>query len=92
MKRVKLDNAAPPVKAFVRRLPLDRGDVELELNGQVVCRITPPGQLSESEKAALLSEGRELVRRARARNGGVPAQVLQREVREAVKIVRRKHP
>jgi len=48
-------------------------------------------QLSESEKARLLQEGRELVRRARARNRGIPAGTIAREVRNAVKQVRVKN-
>ena len=48
-------------------------------------------QLSEAEKARLLQEGRELVRRARERNRGIPARTIAREVRNAVKQVRGKN-
>lgn len=90
MKRVKLDTAAPAVKEFVRGLRVGVDGVELELDGQVLYKLIPPSQLSEAEKEALLEKGRELVRRARERNKGVPAKVLAREARQAVDEVRRR--
>jgi hypothetical protein len=88
MKRVKLDKADRSVQRFFRSLPEDQDGVELELNGRVLCKVIPPLQFSDAEKAALVQGARELVRRARERNRGVPARVLDREVREAVKGVR----
>ena len=61
--------------------------VELEPSGRVLPKLNPPIEFSEAHKAALLDEGRELVRRARERNKGIPARVLEREVRESVKAV-----
>jgi hypothetical protein len=88
MKRIKLDTASRTVQQFIRSLPVDAEGVELELNGRVLCKVIPPLQFSDAEKAALIQEGRELMRRARERNKGVPARVIEREVREAVKEVR----
>jgi hypothetical protein len=90
MKRVKVDSAAPAVKEFLRGLPLTANGVELELGGRVIGKLIPPSALSEHEKAALIARGRELVKRARARNKGVPARVLQRDVDSAVREVRRR--
>jgi hypothetical protein len=91
MKRVKLDEADRSVQEFVRKLPIDGEGVELELDGRVLCKVIPPLQFSDAEKAAWAQEARELLRRARERNKGVPARVIEREVREAVKAVRSKH-
>jgi hypothetical protein len=86
MIRINLDATVPAVKEFFRRLPLSPDGVELELEGQVVCTVSPP--FSKAEKNALIERGRELVRRARERNKNVPSAVLQREVEEAVAQVR----
>jgi hypothetical protein len=90
MKRIKLDTASRTVQQFVRSLPVDAEGVELELNGRVLCKVIPPLEFSDAEKAALMQEGRELMRRARERNKGVPARVIECEVRDAVKAVRSK--
>ena len=90
MKRVNLDKAAPAVKRFVRSLEVDAEGVELAIGDRVICKVVPPMQLSEAEKAALLKKGWELIRRAHERNKDVPARVIEREVREAVKTVRSK--
>jgi hypothetical protein len=86
---VNLDAAAPAVKKLVSTLPMDPEGVELALADRVVCKVVPPRQLAEADKAALLAEGKELLRRARARNKGVPARVLDREITEAVRSVRK---
>jgi hypothetical protein len=91
MRRVPIDSTGSDVKEFLRSLPLQSGGVELELEGQVICNVLPPGgQLSESEKSALLERGRELVRRSRQRNAGVPERVIEEEVARAVDEVRRR--
>lgn len=92
MKRIKVDKAAPAVREFLRGLPFAANGVELELGGRVIGKLIPPSELSDTEKAALFARGRELVKRARARNKGVPARVLQREVDNAVSAVRRRQP
>ena len=50
--------------------------VEVELDGAVIGRLLPPASLSVAEQAALLTRGRELVRRARQKNKGAPARLL----------------
>jgi hypothetical protein len=89
MTRIAIDNAGAAVKQFIQSLPMESGAVELELDGHVVCRVMPPGLLPESEKAALLRCGRELVERSRQRNSDTPARVVEGEVRRAVQEVRR---
>ena len=88
MKRVNLDTAAPSVRKFIQSLRVDSEGVDLTIEDYVVCRVVPPRQLSEAAKTALLAEGKELIRRARERNKGVPARVIEREIREAVRTVR----
>ncbi len=88
MKRINLNTVAPSVKRFIRDLDLGADGVELELGGQVICKLLPANQLSELQKQALLKEGRELIQQARARNRGVPHRVIVREVREAVRRVK----
>lgn len=89
MKRIKLDGVAPAVKRFLRSLPLTKNNgVELELGGQVIGHLIPPMGLADTDKAAVIARGRELVQRARSRNRGVPARVLEQEVRQAIDKVR----
>lgn len=90
MKRLNLDRAAPAVKRFVGKLILDPEGVELELAGQVLCKVIPRLQFSDAEKAAMIRLRQESMRCARERNKGVPAKVLAREIREAVKAVNNK--
>lgn len=90
MKRIKLDTAARAVKEFVRGLPVDANGVELELEGHVLCKIIPPSQLSEAQREAVVKKGWQLIEQARERNKGVPAATIAREVRQAVKEVRRR--
>ena len=51
MKRLSVDRAGPAVKKFIRSLAKDANGVELTLGGNVVCRVIPPTQLSDTEKA-----------------------------------------
>jgi hypothetical protein len=90
MKRVALDAAAEAVRSFVQSLPMDPGGVALELQGRVLCTVIPPEGFSGLEKAELLRRGRELVRRSRNRNEGVPIRTIEREIRGAVDEVRRR--
>jgi len=88
MQRVNLDTAGHAVKQFLRSLPIDRGDIELELDGKVLCKVTSPNRLSDAEKAALRKKGLELIRQSHVRNENVPASDIAREVEEAVQTVR----
>jgi hypothetical protein len=88
VKQIKLDRQDDRIKEFIRTLPIEPDGVELELNGKIICRVVGPHQLTAAERAAILERGRELIKRARHRNKGVPAKVLEREVQEAVDEVR----
>ncbi|MBI2824559.1 MAG: hypothetical protein HYX69_07735 [Planctomycetia bacterium] len=76
------------VKRFVRSLPIAPGGVELEFNGAVLCRVTPPNQLARDEIDALLGGVKKQLNRSHERNRDVPARVIEREMRDAVKKVR----
>ena len=88
MKRISVDSASPAVKKFIRSLAIDANGVEVTLGGNVVCRIIPPAQLSDAEKAAQLAEVRELLGEARANSKRMPATVVERRIRNALKTVR----
>jgi hypothetical protein len=88
VKHIDLDRADERVKDFVRTLPIEPDGVELKLNGKVICKVVSPQHLTTDERDAILARGRELVRRARERNKGVPAKIIEREVQEAVDEVR----
>lgn len=90
MRHVKLDKAPPAVKKFIRELPVEAGGIALEMDGEVVGTFSPPNQLSNDERDALIANAKNLMRQARARNKGVPARVIQQEIREAVEEVRRR--
>jgi hypothetical protein len=90
MNRVSLDVADASVRAFIQALPIQAEGLELESQGRVLCTVLPPGVLSEPDRAVVLERGRELVRRSRERNRGVPEQVLEQEVCQAVEEVRRR--
>jgi hypothetical protein len=88
MKRVNVDSAAPEVKKFIRSLAIDANGVEVTLGGNVVCKIIPPGQLSDSEKAAQLGVVRQLLGESRANSKRMPAAAVERKIRKALKTVR----
>jgi hypothetical protein len=90
MKRLKVDTAAPAVKKFLRSLTIDANGVEVELGGQVFCKIVPPGQLSDAEKTARLADVRSMLRRSRARSKSVATRVIERDIRAALATVREK--
>ena len=87
MTQISLDGENDFVKQFVRALPIKSEGVDLELDGRVICKVVPPHEEIEN---ALIERGRALVRRARSANRGVPARLIEREVRDAVDEVRRR--
>jgi hypothetical protein len=89
MKHIVIDQHNEHVRDFIRNLPIEPDGVELELDGEVVCKVIAPNQLSDEERAAVLERGWLLVERASARNKNVPAKVIESEVEEAVDQVRR---
>ena len=88
MKRVNVDTASPQVKKFIRSLELDVNGVEVTLGGSVICKIIPPGQLSEAQKTAQLNIVRNLLAEARSHSKRQPAAVVERTIRSALKKVR----
>ena len=90
MTRINVDTASPAVKKFLRSLAIDAKGVEVTLGGQVVCKIIPPGQLSDPEKAAQLAEVRQLLGEARDNSKHVPATLIERKIGHALKTVRGK--
>ncbi len=89
MKRVSVDTASPEVKKFIRSLAIDANGVEVTLGGNVVCKITRPGQLSDGEKTAQLGVVRQLLGEARANSRRMPAAVVERNIKSALKTVRK---
>jgi hypothetical protein len=90
MKRINVDTASPAVKKFIRSLAIGPNGVELTLGGNVVCRIIPPGQMSDAEKVAQLAEVRQLLGEARENSKRLPASAIERTIRDALKTVRGK--
>ena len=88
MKRVNVDTASPAVKKFIRSLAIDANGVEVTLGGNVVCKIIPPAQLSDADKAAQLAEVRQLLHESREHSKRVPATAIERKIRDAMKTVR----
>ena len=73
---------------FVRGLGRITKPIDLFLEGRLVGRIVPPGELSEQEKASIVRRGWELVQQSRKRNKGVPEAVIGKAVDAAVQRVR----
>jgi hypothetical protein len=88
MTRINVDTASAAVKKFIRSLAIDANGVEVILGGSVVCKIIPPEQLSDAEKAAEIAELRQLLREARDNSKRVPATVIERKIQSALKTVR----
>ena len=86
MKQIRIEDEH--IKDFLRGLPLGTEGVALEVDGSVLCKVIDPHQLSDADRDAILQTGWERVRRARDRNKGVPAKIIDREVSEAVEEVR----
>jgi hypothetical protein len=88
MKRVNVDTASPAVKKFIQSLAIDAEGVEVTLDGKVVCKIIPPGQLSDAEKTAQLGVVRQLLGEARANSMRMPATNIERNIKSALKTIR----
>ena len=89
MTRISVDTAAPAVKKFIRSLAIDANGVEVILDGNVVCKIIPPSQLTDVEKEARLSDVRRLLADARNHSKQVPAAEIEQHIRNAMKTVRK---
>jgi hypothetical protein len=90
MKRLELEKTPPALQKFINGLLRHPDVVEVETNGQVLLRILPAVQPSAEGRTVLLEEGRALLDRSRARSEKVPARIIEREVRQALRVVRHK--
>lgn len=88
MTQISVDAAPPAVKKFIRSLPIHTNGVEVMLGGNVVCKIIPPGQLSDAEKSAQLADVRQLLGESRRNSQRVPAPEIERRIRGALNTVR----
>ncbi len=87
-KTIDVTKNTQKVGQFVRELGQITSPIELLLEGHIVGRIVPPGELSEQEKASIMQRGWKLVQRARERNKGIPEADLGKAVDAAVKRAR----
>ncbi len=90
-RRIDLSTTNEPVRKFIQQLGRFREPIELMLNGNVVARLIPPSELSDTERQRILQEGWEIVQRARKNTRGMPAAVIQHKVDKAVREVRARH-
>ena len=90
MKRLNIDKAPPVVKTFLRDLMVNHEDLELKVDGDLVCKMILPSQFSETEQRNLVQQRWELIRKPRQRNKRVHARSIERNIREAVDLVRQK--
>jgi hypothetical protein len=84
MKHIVIDEQDERVRLFIRSLPIEPDGVELELDGKVICKVIAPNQLSDDERDAVLKRGWDLIEQAGERNKHVPADIIEREVQQAV--------
>jgi hypothetical protein len=90
MNRVCLDSESPDIKRFIRRLPISREGVELELNGKVVCKVIPSVVLTDAEKQALVEDRWKIIQRVQKRTKGLPPKVIERDIEQAIDKVRQR--
>jgi hypothetical protein len=88
MNRLAIDDAPKVVQEFFASLELKAGGIAVELHGRTLCEVLPPPTFEE--KDLVLNRGRRLLRQARERNADVDAQVLDREIDNAVTTVRQR--
>lgn len=76
------------VASVVRRQGKITQPIDLTVQGTVVGRIVPPGELSDAEKEEIVRQGWEVVQEARARNERVSEREIGKVIDAAVKRVR----
>jgi len=91
MKVIDLDQQDKSVRDFFLKLAGDTESKLLRLKGKPVAMVTPPYGINEKEKKELIAGAKELMRRARQRNQGVPVKTIKKEVDKAVAHVRKKN-
>jgi hypothetical protein len=86
-KRLKIDDASPQVKDFLRQLDVEKGEYVLEVAGEPLIGVVPPWQVEK------LSQRREeilaLVEQSWERNRRVGEAEVKQAVKEAIEEVRR---
>ena len=96
MQRIKLDLAPAAVKEFFGSLSFESDGVELELEGQILCKVVSPHWVTDEEREKRIEAARKIIRQAQARNRGVPqreiAQVVDEAVEESVADIGDNHP
>jgi hypothetical protein len=86
IKKIDVTRNRQRVAEFVRCLGRITSPVEIMVDGNVVGRFLPPGELSETEK--VLRRGWQLVQEARIHTKGIPQKTIGKIVDAAVKKVR----
>jgi hypothetical protein len=76
------------IREFLRGLGEVRSSVDLVLEGYVIARLVPPTEMTAEEKRQVLDEGLSVLQRVDLRTKGMPASVINDEVRKAVQEVR----
>ncbi|MBI3464936.1 MAG: hypothetical protein HY000_18050 [Planctomycetes bacterium] len=87
-QQIDVTKSTQRVGESVRGLSPITQPIEILLEGKVVGRVVPPGELSEAEKEDIVRNGWEAVQEARARNKGVPEKEIGKVIDAAVRRVR----
>jgi hypothetical protein len=87
VKRVKVDDASPEVKNFIKQLDVEKGEYVLEMAGKPVAAVISPWLMEKYAKGR--EEILSLLRQSWERNRGVEEAAVEREVAEVIQEVRR---
>lgn len=88
VQQIDVTKSTQHVGDFLRRLGKIRHPLEIVLEGKVVARMVPPGELSEAEREEIVRQGWEVVQEARSRNRGRTEREIGNIVDAAVRQVR----
>ncbi len=88
IKKIDVTRNRQRVAEFVRGLGRITCPIEIMVDGNVIGRFLPPGELSEAKKEKVLRRGWQLVLEARARTRGIPQKTIGTIVDAAVQKVR----
>ena len=86
VKRVKVDDASPEVKDFIKQLDIEKGEYVLEISGKPVVGVISPWQVEKYAKGR--EEILSLLRQSWERNRGVPETAVEKDVADAIQEVR----
>jgi hypothetical protein len=87
VKRVKVDDASPEVKDFLKRLDVEKGECVLEMAGKPLAGVVSPWEVEKRAKGR--EEILNLLRQSWERNRGVPEVAVEKEVADVIQEVRR---